>query len=147
MQHTQFAKLITRTYDETLCLLEEAKDYSFFHWTKAARRNLSRHDCDIINSEMLRLTTRLSEMTAWLIIHKSVVSGKMTLEQTQAKQFRLSQQELCLADHQTRDVEWPQCLNILLGKSRELYNRVVKMDQMAARLCAGQGTGVGQIST
>lgn len=140
-EHTQFAKLIIRTYDETLRLLEEARDYSTFYWNISIRRNLPKHDCTMINGELLRLTTRLSEMIAWLMVHKAVSPGKMTLEQTQADQYRLSLQEVCLADGRTRDIEWPQRLNILLEKSRELYNRVLKMDQMAARLADDGASG------
>jgi regulator of CtrA degradation len=133
-EHPQFDKFIVRTYDETFSLLEEARDYSTFNWTVDVRRSLPDSDATAINRELLRLTTRLGEMLAWLMVHKAVAPGKITLEQALADQYRLSQKELCLKDGRTRGVKWPQRLNVMLERSRELYSRVLKMDQMAARL-------------
>ena len=44
-----------------------------------------------------------------------------------------------MTDGRTRDMDWPLRLDGMLNRSRELFGRVAKMDQMAARLLAKVG--------
>jgi len=131
--HAQFTKFIHRTYDETLQLLEEALDYSTHSW-KEDIQGLAGADTMRLTGERMRLTARLSEIMAWLMIHKAVANGEVTVEQAQSAEYHLSADDVCVDDSQDKGPDFPVRLNGMLSHSRELYARVIKMDQMASRL-------------
>ena len=135
-RHAQLEKLINRTFDETLALLEEVREYSMYDGAKETE-DLPNTDRLWINQERLRLTARLSEIMAWLLVHKAVAAGEITADKAHTEKFRLSAQAICMKDGRTGNLEWPPRLNGFLEKSRELYDRVSKMDQMTARLIGG----------
>ena len=136
--HVQFEKLIDRTYGETLALLEEARDYTLFDRREDIR---DRDSSEImrITGEQLRLTARLSGVMAWLMVQKAVAVGEMTAVQAEAGPCHLSDQEVCMGDGRTQDMDWPLRLGGMLNRSRELYGRVAKMDRMATRLLTKVG--------
>jgi regulator of CtrA degradation len=131
--HAQFAKFIDRTFDETFQLLQEAKEYSTFNW-KEDLRGRPKVETLRVNNERMRLTARLSEIMAWLLIHKAVANGEVAPERAQSEPFHLSSQEVCMTDDRTDDVDWPTRLNEMVDRSLDLYGRVSKMDEMASRL-------------
>lgn len=133
--HTQFAKFINRTFDETMQLLEEARDYSMHDW-KEDVRGWPDDKTMRITSERLRLTARLSEVMAWVMVHKAVASGEMTAEQAQSCEYHLSAHDVCLAGNRDQPNAFPERLGGMLDRGRDLYFRVIKMDQMASRLFA-----------
>ena len=134
-EHIQFAKFINRTFDETLQLLEEALDYSTHYW-KEDIRGLPEDESLRVTGERMRLTARLSEIMAWVMVHKAVASGEMMAEQAQSGEYHLSAHDVCLADNRDKPNACPERLNGMLDRSRDLYSRVIKMDQMASRLFA-----------
>lgn len=136
--HIQFEKLIDHTYDETLALLEEARDYTLFD-RRDDVRDRDRFEIMRITGEQLRLTARLSGVMAWLMVQKAVAAGEMTSVQAKAGPCHLSEHEVCLAGGRTQDMDWPPRLGGMLNRSRELYGRVAKMDRMAVRLLAKVG--------
>ena len=62
--------------------------------------------------------------------------GEMTAEQAQSGEYQLSAHDVCLADNRDKLDAFPERLGGMLDRSRELYSRVIKMDQMATRLFA-----------
>ncbi len=135
-EHTQFAKFINRTFDETMRLLEEARDYSMHDW-KEDVCGLPNDESMRVTGERMRLTARLSEIMAWVMVHKAVADGEMTAKQAQSGQYHLSAHDICLADNRgSKPDSFPERLGGMLDRSRELYSRVIKMDQMASRLFA-----------
>ncbi len=134
-EHTQFAKFINRTFDETLQLLEEALDYSTHCW-KEDVRGLPNDKSMQVTGERMRLTARLSEIMAWVMVHKAVASGEMTAEQAQSGEYHLSAHDVCLAGNGDKPDACPERLGGMLDRSRDIYSRVIKMDQMASRLFA-----------
>ncbi len=134
-EHMQFAKFINHTFDETMHLLEEARDYSRHYW-KEDVRGLPNDENMRFTGEKMRLTARLSEIMAWVMVHKAVAGGEMTAEQAQAGEYHLSAHDICLADNRGKPDACPERLNGMLDRSRDLYCRVIKMDQMASRLFA-----------
>ncbi len=136
--HIQFDKLIDRTYDETLALLEEARDYALFD-RREDDRGRDKSEVMRITGEQLRLTSRLSGVMAWLMVRKAVAAGEMTAAQAEAGPCHLTDHEICMADGRAKDMEWPLRLSGLLNRSRDLYGRVAKMDRMATRLLTKVG--------
>ena len=136
--HVQFEKLVDHTYDETLALLEEARDYTLFDRGEDVR-DRDRSEIMRITGEQLRLTARLSGVMAWLMVRKAVAAGEMTAVQAEAGPCHLSDHEVCMADGGAKDMDWPPRLGGMLNRSRDLYGRVAKMDRMATRLLAKIG--------
>jgi len=134
-EHAQFANFINRTFDETLQLLEEALDYSTHYW-KEDVRGLPDDESMRVTGERMRLTARLSEIMAWVMVRKAVASGEMTAEQAQSGEYHLSAHDVCLADNRDKPNACPERLGGMLDRSRDIYSRVIKMDQMASRLFA-----------
>ena len=136
--HIQFEKLVDRTYDETLALLEEARDYTLFDRPEDIR---GRNGPEIlrITGEQFRLTARLSGVMAWLMVRKAVAAGEMTAVQAETGPCHLSDQGVCMTDSRAKDMDWPPRLGAMLNRSRDLYGRVAKMDRMATRLLAKVG--------
>ena len=134
-EHEQFVKFIDRTYDETYQLLLDAKAYSTLDWREDVQ-GLPKLETLRITSERLRLTARLSEVMAWLMVHKAVAKGEMTPNQAQSGAFHLTEKEVCLADGRAEETFFPTRLSQMLDRSFDLYDRVCKMDLMAIRLFA-----------
>lgn len=137
VEHIQFREFIDRTYNETSILLEEAREYATLYGTNNTGLNFPKCDRHLMTSEMLRLTTRLSAMVAWLLIQKGVARGDITAEQAHKNQYRLFDHRVCTQDSCAVEVALPPRLERLLEKSEELFNRVSKMDRMAVRLFTG----------
>lgn len=132
-EHEQFAKFIDRTYDETFQLLVEAKAYSTLDWREDVQ-GLPEQETLRVTGEKMRLTARLSEVMAWLMVHKAVAKGEMTPNQAQSGAFHLTEKKVCLADGRAGGAFFSTRLNQMLDRSFDLYNRVCKMDRMAIRL-------------
>jgi regulator of CtrA degradation len=132
--HKQFEQFVERTYGETFQLLEEALEYNS-DGLKQDVGDLPRGEGLKVAGEKMRLTTRLSEIMAWLLVHKALVRGEITLEQTQSKPCHLSAADVCIHEGRGGKKACPK-LGGMLDRSRDLYGRVVKMDQMATRLYA-----------
>ena len=134
-EHPQFAKFIDRTFYEVLQLLEDARDYTLLYW-KEDKRGLAENDALRLTQEKMLLTARLSEIMAWLMVQKAVNEGEMTARESQAEAFRLNGPEVYRDDALAEDIVYPDRFNRLLEQNHELYERVSKMDRMAARLFA-----------
>lgn len=122
-----------RTFDETMTLLTEAQGY-LAHSVAADRGSLTLLDSLRLSCEISRLTTRLCEVMAWLLVQKAVYAGELTDEEAAAEERRLANRSVCLDDAADAG-EVPSRLEALLDRSRRLYVRVSNLDDMAARRC------------
>lgn len=118
------------TFDEALSLTREARDY-LTHREPAERKELTPKDRMAVSCETMRLTSRLTQIMAWLLVQKAVHAGEMTRAEATAPEFRLAGKEVCEetmppvegATLQPRLVE-------LLDRSHKLYERVARLDAM-----------------
>lgn len=118
-----------RTYDEALQLTKEARDY--IAGRLATGRKESSPDLRLASScEEMRLTARVTQVMAWLLVQRAVHAGEMTRAEAAEEQHRLSGQEACLADPVVPQSELPTRLVELLDRSRDLYERVQRLDAM-----------------
>ena len=120
----------TKTYDETVALIEEARAYL---------RNIGPHeslatDLDsrfAYTVETLRMTTRLAEALAWLLYRRAYLVGEIDREHLASGECALDHKEVCLG---VADVEWdslPYNLQSLLYRSESLYRRVMRLEETA----------------
>ena len=117
-----------------MALTREARDY-LTHREPADRKKMSPADRMAASCETMRLTSRLTQIMAWLMVQKAVHAGEMTREEASAPEFRLSGKAVCEetappldgANLQPRLVE-------LLERSLNLYQRVARLDAMQDRV-------------
>ncbi|MBE7637994.1 DUF1465 family protein [Sneathiella sp. P13V-1] len=125
------AIFFTRTYDEALALVIEAREYLLGPGKMAVREmpsNVSFHYA----TESLRLTTRLTESMSWLMFQRALSEGEITPDEAQAEECHLQYQETCLAEIDDELMQkLPDGLVSLLARSESLYRRIDRLDQQA----------------
>jgi len=78
-------------------------------------------------TESMRLTTRLMQLASWLLLHRAVKEGEMTLSQANREKTKV---KLTAADPGPEDmiVKLPQQLQDLIARSMSLQSRVRRLD-------------------
>src|SRR6202161_2026885 len=78
-------------------------------------------------TESMRLTTRLMQLASWLLLHRAVKEGEMTLAQANREKTKV---KLSAADPGTADTieKLPQQLQDLIARSMTLQNKVRRPD-------------------
>jgi regulator of CtrA degradation len=120
---------LTGTYDETLSLLAETR--AFLTLPPDGRRSAV-SQLRLVR-EAMRITSRLSQVLAWLMVRRAVVDGVISEADSLAPERRLSGQEVCLAEPSDDLGEVPAGMKRLMEQSRALYERVARLDRMLER--------------
>src|SRR3954466_7933622 len=78
-------------------------------------------------TESMRLTTRLMQLASWLLLHRAVKEGEMTLTQANREKTKV---KLTAADPGPDDMvdKLPQQLQDLIARSMSLQTRVRRLD-------------------
>src|ERR1700749_1881125 len=78
-------------------------------------------------TESMRLTTRLMQLASWLLLHRAVKEGEMTLTQANREKTKV---KLSAADPGPVDMieKLPQQLQDLITRSMSLQSRVRRLD-------------------
>jgi regulator of CtrA degradation len=78
-------------------------------------------------TESMRLTTRLMQLASWLLLHRAVKEGEMTLTQANREKTKV---KLSAADPGPADMieKLPQQLQELIARSMSLQSRVRRLD-------------------
>jgi regulator of CtrA degradation len=78
-------------------------------------------------TESMRLTTRLMQLASWLLLHRAVREGEMTLNQANREKTKV---KLSAAEPGAPDLitQLPQQLQDLITRSMELQARVRRLD-------------------
>ena len=127
--HTAF---FGRTYDEAMGLLVEARNYVIAD-DQRHPETIRPADRLILCCETMRLTARLTHVMAWLLAQKAVHAGEITLAEAAAEPFSLGGSTTCLDEHPGVAALGDDWLIGLLDRSRRLYIRVSRLDEMVRR--------------
>ena len=78
-------------------------------------------------TESMRLTTRLMQLASWLLLHRAVKEGEMTLTQANREKTKV---KLSAADPGPTDMieKLPEQLQDLISRSMNLQSRVRRLD-------------------
>ena len=78
-------------------------------------------------TESMRLTTRLMQLASWLLLHRAVKEGEMTLTQANREKTKV---KLSAADPGPEEMiaKLPQQLQDLIDRSMNLQSRVRRLD-------------------
>jgi len=118
------------TYDEALQLAREARDY-FAHQEPKDRATLPPQARLVISRETMRITTRLTQVIAWLLIQRAVEVGEVSREAAVQPKHRLGAHDVCAPPAQL-EVALPARLEELMERSHLLFQRVARLDSMVA---------------
>lgn len=129
MQATAF---FGKTYGEAMDLLVEARDY-LAHREPIDRQTLAPLQRLRFCCETMRLTARLTQIMAWLLAQRAVFAGEISQEAALADHGALADVAICMAEEAPA---MPQRLASLLDRSRRLYVRVSRLDELARRQLA-----------
>ena len=119
-----------RTYDETMALLIEARDYLAQNHGLAQERGSLAHRL-VYAHETLRLTTRLPQVMAWVLAQRAIHAGEISADGARGKEHQLAARELCLADDAKAMAMLPPYLQSLSKRAVELYRRIDRLDTLA----------------
>ncbi|MCR6632362.1 MAG: DUF1465 family protein [Magnetospirillum sp.] len=117
-----------RTYDETMTLMVEARNYMAY--VERREREQAGAVAGLrMSCEAMRVTSRLTQVMAWLMMQRAVHEGEIEPHTALDEANRLSGGEVCLDDSFSRDESLPGGLRSLLERSFSLYQRVVRLEQ------------------
>ena len=117
------------TFAEALALTHESRDYlASREWRVSGEKSAS--DKLLSSCESLRLTARLTQVMAWLLVQRAVHAGELSREEARAERYRLAGQKVCAEGDPELAGELDPRLRELLDKSRQLYLRVQRLDAM-----------------
>lgn len=119
---------ISKAYDETVTLIEEMSDYLLNH-ARQDRESLPLDVQALYAGESIRLTTRLTQLMAWLLNHKAVQTGEISRADADRLDRRLGSVETCLKPAAPGVEKLPETLKSLMDRSEELYRRVLRLDR------------------
>lgn len=120
-----------RTYDEAIALIREAREY--FAERQHQPASPSRAAVELVTScESMRLTARLTQIMAWLLVQKAIHAGELSRNDAIKPEHRLGGRNICEIEGPWSELGLPQRLQVLLERSLSLYNRIARLDDMAA---------------
>jgi len=122
----------SRTYDEAMGLLIEARNYVAVNELRVLPI-LSPTDRLLLCCETMRLTTRLTHIMAWLLAQRAVHAGEISLADSAEEPYALGGAQTCLTVTAEVDRLGDQWLSTLLDRSHRLYVRVSRLDEMVKR--------------
>lgn len=128
-ESAQAVAFFDNTFEEALTLTREARDYIAYQ-ERADLAKMSPVGRLVASSESMRMTARLTQVVAWLLVQKAVCTGEMTREEAGESQFRLGGQAVCGENEPLSKEPMPERLVDLLEQSYQLYQRVARLDAM-----------------
>lgn len=124
-----------KTYRDALTLLREARDYLAYCHARDVRA-LEPFDRLRFSLESTRLTARLTDIMAWLLVQRAVAAGELTTSEAANTEHRLLRRRVCLVDLTHEDEALPRGLLSLLERSHRLYLRIARLDELVAKEAA-----------
>jgi len=113
-------------FREGMGLVEETAAYLDGPGRQQSKK-LERSAALVYATESMRLTTRLMQLASWLLLHRAVNEGEMSLAQANKEKTKV---KLSISDPTDGDAEklLPERLNELIEQSRTLLVKVRRLD-------------------
>lgn len=137
MQGETATAFFDKTYEEAQELLIEARDYISTE-ERADRVQLMAGDRLRLSRETTRLTSRLTNIMAWLFARKAVLTGEITPYEAMRPPYVLDRDENLADGDPAAYEDLPELLSELMDRSHRLYIRVLHFDEMVRH---GAGAG------
>src|SRR5579862_7656569 len=121
------SQVFASLFRDGMALVEETASY-LDGSGRAESKKLERSAALVYATESMRLTTRLMQLASWLLLHRAVKEGEMTLAQASKEKSKVR-----LAACDPGD---PKSIALLPEKLQELIGRSVKLQGEVRRLDA-----------
>src|SRR5438477_13128625 len=113
-------------FREGMALVEETAAYLDGPGRKESK-SLERNAALAYATESMRLTTRLMQLASWLLLHRAVNEGEMSLAQASQEKSKVKLAGGDLRDEATLGL-LPKTLRELIGRSNRLQERIRRLD-------------------
>lgn len=120
-----------RTFDEALALTSEARDY-LAQYGEEDLRDLPSDVGLRYSVESMRLTSRLTNVMAWLLVQRAAHEGEISYDELRREEWRLGGREVCMAEGTVAPENLPPIMADLLRRSENLFRRIARLDDMVA---------------
>jgi len=139
------SEMFERIYREGMTLVERAAVY-----LDGPGREASRHfDKDVTLAyagESMRMTTRLMQVAAWLLVRKAVQEGEMTAADARAQKYKLGARKVCTAPRMEASEHLPVSLLDLINASERAYAQIARIEEELARETASRPIVADQLA-
>src|SRR5215217_7991822 len=113
-------------FKEGMALVEETASYLDGTGRQESKK-LDRSAALAYATESMRLTTRLMQLASWLLLHRAVKEGEMTLTQAKQEKVKVKLTASPHTDEQTL-ATLPERLRDLVKRSHNVSDRVNRLD-------------------
>ncbi len=113
-------------FKDGMALVEETAAYLDGPGRKESK-TLKRTAALTYATESMRLTTRLMQLASWLLLHRAVKEGEMSLAQVNQEKTKVKLSAGEPADEETLKI-LPEALVELIARSRKLQEQVRRLD-------------------
>ena len=126
-------------FREGMSLVEETAGYLDGPGRRESKM-LPRNAALAYATESMRLTTRLMQLASWLLLHRAVNEGEMSLAQANKEKTKV---KLSTADRSDADAVQllPERLRELIDRSLQLQDRVRRLDSVIHAGAASESNG------
>lgn len=130
------SQVFTTLFKEGMALVEETASY-LDGPGRHESKTLERSGALAYATESMRLTTRLMQIASWLLLHRAVNEGEMSLAQANTEKRKV---KLSVGDHADAETlaMLPERLRELINHSLGLQERVRRLDLTIHSPPAGQ---------
>jgi regulator of CtrA degradation len=95
---------------------------------RIAAKDLGRPGSIVYATESMRLTTRLMQLASWLLLHRSVNEGDMTIDQAAQEKRKIKLDQLATNMNGPGWDQLPDAFKALVARSLNLQKRVERID-------------------
>jgi len=120
------SQAFTQLFRDGMALVEETADY-LAGAGRVESRQLPRNASLVYATESMRLTTRLMQIASWLLLHRAVKEGEISLAQASREKTKVKLSVGVEPDEQTLQL-LPVKLRELIARSLQIAERVRRFD-------------------
>src|SRR6267154_2703681 len=113
-------------FREGMGLVEETATYLDGAGRQESKK-LERSSALIYATESMRLTTRLMQLASWLLLHRAVNEGEMSLAQANKEKTKVKLAVGELVDENAVNI-LPERLRELIARAKKLHDQVRRLD-------------------
>jgi regulator of CtrA degradation len=118
--------LFATLFRDGMALVEETATYLDGPGRQESKR-LGRSASLVYATESMRLTTRLMQLASWLLLHRAVKEGEMSLAQASKEKTKVRLSAGDRSDPQAIEL-LPERLRELIARSKKLQAEIVRLD-------------------
>src|SRR6516162_159107 len=120
------SQVFAALFRDGMALVEETATYLDGSGRQESKK-LERNAGLVYATESMRLTTRLMQLASWLLLHRAVKEGEMSLAQAHKEKAKV---KLATAEHNDEQniMLVPERLRVLIQRSKALQKAVRRLD-------------------